>query len=366
MKTFTTFDQPSGWPSIGAAFQADLAAGHRIQTTPWGGLAILGHAELSALARNPVADGMPPDAAAMAETPAIYNLLMRSVFTKSGPAHRADRAALIAALNTVDIPALARAAVATLPERAECVDLKAEFIAPLVRSVWASVVGYDPQAAQALERAVADMSHILSTTPDSSKAALAETAALEARSLSLAALANGAPFAEALQAAVGAENAADLIAGMVFDAIETSTTGLAASLRIAAQNRQVLAATRQCANELLRLASPAPMTMRLTTAPIRLGETEIEAGTALFMVWAAGNHDPLAFPRPERLDPARQDARPLMFGMGQHACLGHAIVRTTLQELLAFFLRKQPQVTGDSGGWNIFQPADMPPLKIGW
>lgn len=366
MKTFTTFDRPTGWPSLAAAFQADLTAGDRIQKAPWGGLAVLGHAQLSALARNTAADGMAPDAEAMADTPAIYNLLVRSVFTKSGPAHRADRATLIAALNRVDVPAIIEAAVAGLPRQATRIDLRAEVIAPVVRAVWASVIGYDEKAVLALEQAVADMGHILSMAPDLSKAALAEAGALQARALSLAALANDSPFSRALQAAVGAGNAADLIAGMVFDAIETSTTGLAACLRIAAANRDILAATPQCANELLRLASPAPMTMRLTTAPLRLDETEIAAGTMLSMLWAAGNHDPLAFPQPERFDPARQEARPLMFGMGQHACLGHALVRAMLQALLAFFIARQPQIEGDTGVWNILQPSDMPPLKISW
>ncbi len=366
MKTFTTFDQPSGWPSVAAAFQADLADGHRVQAASWGGFAILGHAELSELARNSAADGMAPDKAAMADTPGIYNLLMRSVFTKSGAAHRADRAALIAALSAVDVPVIARQAVAELPGAATRLDLKAEVVAPVVRAVWASVIGYDAQAALRLERAVADMAHVLSMAPDLTKAGLAEAAGVEVRALSLAALQRGAPFTRAVVAAVGAENAADLIAGMVFDAIETSTTGLTACLRAAAAHREILAATPQCANELLRLASPAPMTMRLTTAPIQLGDVDIASGTALSMIWAAGNHDPRAFPEPERFNPARQNARPLMFGLGQHACLGHALVRATLQELLAFFLAQRAQISGDSGGWNLLRPADMPPLKVSW
>ena len=105
MKTFTTFDRPAGWASLSHAFQDDFAAGDRVQQAPWGGLAILGHAELLMLARNPHADGMAPAAEAMAETPQIHDLLVRSVFTKSGAAHRTDRAALIAAMNAVDIPA---------------------------------------------------------------------------------------------------------------------------------------------------------------------------------------------------------------------------------------------------------------------
>lgn len=367
MKTFTTFDRPAGWASLSHAFQDDFAAGDRVQQTPWGGLAILGHAELLALARDPYADGMAPSAEAMAETPQIYDLLVRSVFTKSGTAHRADRAALIAAMNAVDIPALVRRVVAqTVPERAEGLALKSGFAASVARNAWAEIIGYDADAALRLEQAVHDMGHVLSPAPDLSKADVAEAAAAETRALSRAALARGAPFSAALVEGVGEAAAADLIAGMAFDAIEASTIGLTASLRLAAQNRSPIAANPQCANECLRMASSAPMTMRLTTGPVRIGETDIEPGTALFMVWAAGNHDPLAFAEPGVFNPDRAGARPLMFGMGQHACLGHTIVRAVLQEMLAVFLAREVRIDGDTGGWNILSPADMPAMTISY
>jgi len=70
-------------------------------------------------------------------------------------------------------------------------------------------------------------------------------------------------------------------------------------------HRDQLAATLQWANECLRMASPAPMRKRMTTGPVRLGDLQIEAGTPLFTVWAAGNHDPVAIPEPARFDPVR-------------------------------------------------------------
>ncbi len=97
------------------------------------------------------------------------------------------------------------------------------------------------------------------------------------------------------------------------------------------------------------MASPAPMTMRMATGPVRLGDLQIEAGTPLFMVWAAGKHDPLAFPEPARFEPARDGAWPLIFGMVQHGCLGHAIIRATLQELPAVFTAKDARLTGGTG-----------------
>lgn len=367
MKTFTTFDRPGGWSAIGDAFRDDLAAGHRIQLAPWGGLAILGHSELTALARNPSADGMAPSADAMAETPHIHDLLMRSVFTKSGAAHRADRAALVAALNTADVPGIIRRCVAeALPSSASALPVREGLAAPIVRTVWASIAGYDARGAERLERAVQEMAHILSPAPDLSRASIAEAAAAETAELSYAAVKRGSAFSRALAGAVGDRNAADLIAGMAFDAIETSITGLAGALRIAALNAGRLAPTAQCANECLRLASPAPMTMRLSTDAMTVAGAEIETGTALSMVWAAGNHDPAAFPDPGRFDPARSGARPLTFGMGQHACLGHGIVRGILQELLAFWTARSPRLSGDTGVWNILMPGDMPQISLSW
>lgn len=114
------------------------------------------------------------------------------------------------------------------------------------------------------------------------------------------------------------------------------------------------------------MASPAPMNKRMTTGPVRLGDLQIEAGTALFMVWAAGNHDPVTFPEPARFDPVRDGARPLIFGMGQHACLGHAIVRATLQERPAVFITKDARFTGAAGARSIPMPANMPAIRITW
>ncbi|MFN4023343.1 MAG: cytochrome P450 [Hyphomonas sp.] len=367
MKTFTTFDRPGGWSAIGDAFCDDLAAGHRIQLAPWGGLAILGHSELMALSRDPSADGMAPSAEAMADTPRIYELLMRSVFTKSGAAHRTDRAALVAALGMADVPGVIRRCVAeALPVSANALPIRDGLVAPIVRAVWASIAGYDACGAERLERAVQEMGYILSPAPDLSKASIAEAAAAETAELSYAAVQRGSVFSRVLAETVGHRRAADLIAGMAFDAIETSITGLTGALRIAALNADRLVPTAQCANECLRLASPAPMTMRLSTDAMSVGGVEIEPGTALSMIWAAGNHDPAAFPDPRRFNPARSGARPLTFGMGQHACLGHGIVRGVMQELLAFWIARSPRLSGDTGVWNILMPSDMPEISLSW
>lgn len=365
MKTFDTLARPDGWASAADAFRDDFAAGNRVQAAPWGGLAILGHGELLALARHPLADGMAPDAAAMVDTPRLYRLLSRALFTKSGPAHRTERAASIEAFNTVPLAEIIDDTVRRIaPSGPAEVDLRSGLIAPITLSVWKAIVGYDADAITRLKAALVDLGYLLSPNPDPTKAHLADAAALEICDLSLAALDLGTPFARCLRACVGDDLAADLIAGMTFDAVDTATVGIDAALRIAVAHRDQVKPTAQCASECLRLASSTPMTMRLATGEIDLDDLTIETGTVLSMVWSAGNHDPLVFPDPEKFDPGRGSARPLMFGMGQHSCLGHVIVRATLLRLLEFMERRGPVFEGDPGGWNPLGQNYLPPLRI--
>lgn len=368
MKTFTTFDRPGGWTSAHAAFADDLAAGHRIQLAPWGGLAVLGHRALVTLARDSRADGMTPDPASMAATPQVARLLDRALFTQSGDGHRRNRAALVAALDRVDVPGLVDRALSAV-RMTGTVEACSGLVAPLVRGVWGGLVGHDAAGARAVETAVADLAGVLSPVPDPEGKPAAEAAVGALRDLTRLALGSGTPFARSLVASVGQETAVDLIAGMAFDGIETATTGLMGALRVAAAHPGQIAATSACAAECLRLASPAPLTMRQVTDDIRLDDLTIPAGTGLAMVWAAGNHDPQAFAEPARFDPARfapgqGAARMLAFGMGGHACLGHGLVRAMLVAVLARLVGGSLRLAGDPGGWDPFRPLDLPPLTV--
>lgn len=366
MKTFNNFALSESWPSAADAFRADLAAGDRVQIAPWGGYAILGYHELVALARNPLADGMAPDEDSMAETPAVYHLLSRALFTKSGDVHRADRAASIAAFNTIALDDIVRSAIdqTIAAINNQPIDLRYELLRPIVRAIWAGITGLTPAEALQLETAVRDLGYVVSPAPEPDNANLAEQAAGLVHDLAHTALDSNAPFSRALHDGVGGERAAELIAGMAFDAIDTSATGLDAALRVALAHRSEIRPTSTCANECLRVASSTALTMRQTTGSITLGDVVMEPGTTLSMIWAAGNHDPLAFARPERFDPDRQGTRPLMFGMGPHACLGHAVVRTTLTHILGMLGKLYPERDAASEPWMPLSKDYLPPLAI--
>ena len=365
MKTFDIFDRPANWATAADTFRDDFERGERIQIAPWGGYAILGYGELLELARNPAVDGMAPDQQAMASTPNVYNMLARALFTKAGHQHRGERAATIAAFNSADVPAVvAEVAASVLPATASDLDVMNGIARPIVREIWARVVGYNTDEAAALETAVQELGHVLSAAPDASKADIADAAARRVRDLSLAVVERGSPFAHVLEQKLDRDRAADLIAGMAFDALETSSVGVMASFRIAARNTDKLLPTAKCADECLRLASPTPLTMRQTTETVQMGDIEFPPETQLSMIWAAGNHDPSTFVAPATFDPNRERLRPLSFGAGPHACLGLGIVRTTMQHLLAFMVERNPRISGDLEGWYPFNPVGPEPLTI--
>eukprot|EP01006_Ploeotia_vitrea_P008575 TRINITY_DN20604_c0_g1_i1.p1 TRINITY_DN20604_c0_g1~~TRINITY_DN20604_c0_g1_i1.p1 ORF type:complete len:404 (+),score=37.93 TRINITY_DN20604_c0_g1_i1:92-1213(+) len=92
--------------------------------------------------------------------------------------------------------------------------------------------------------------------------------------------------------------------------------------------------TNPLVEELLRLTSPTQMLGRVTTK-----ETTFPSGVVLQADETVGvslykaNHDPEAFPEPEKVKIGRQK-RHLAFGNGIHICVGRALGRLMAQETL--------------------------------
>ena len=80
--------------------------------------------------------------------------------------------------------------------------------------------------------------------------------------------------------------------------------------------------------EVLRWEGPGhAATLRHTTSPITLGDTQIEAGEFLIVSVAAANRDPSVFPNPDQFQFDRNDAHHLSFGHGIHYCVGAPLAR---------------------------------------
>jgi cytochrome P450 len=106
--------------------------------------------------------------------------------------------------------------------------------------------------------------------------------------------------------------------------------------------------------ELLRVTSPVQGLSRTTTREVTIGETVIEAGSKVHLLYGSANRDPREFgPTADQLDVSRRFGRMLTFGNGPHHCIGAAAARlqgrVALEELLALM----PSFEADRAGGHI-------------
>jgi cytochrome P450 len=100
--------------------------------------------------------------------------------------------------------------------------------------------------------------------------------------------------------------------------------------------------------ELLRFESPLQLNNRLATAPIELpsGAT-VPEGTFITLGVGAANHDPSAFPSPDRLDVGRKPNLQIAFGHSAHACAGMNVARLEARIAIGRLLARFPAIDLD-------------------
>jgi cytochrome P450 len=93
---------------------------------------------------------------------------------------------------------------------------------------------------------------------------------------------------------------------------------------------------KQAVEEMLRFDPPVQLTgTRVALEDAEVGDRQIKQGEAVVLFVGAANHDPAAYPDPERFDLTREPGRNLGFGMGIHFCLGASLARLTTQEAIS-------------------------------
>lgn len=105
--------------------------------------------------------------------------------------------------------------------------------------------------------------------------------------------------------------------------------------------------------EFLRYISPIQIFGRNTTREVELHGQTIPAGDVVALGFGAANHDPAAFPDPDRCLLDRMPNRHLAFGAGPHLCLGAPVARLELAVTLEIFTRRIQTIrSADSGEWK--------------
>lgn len=97
--------------------------------------------------------------------------------------------------------------------------------------------------------------------------------------------------------------------------------------------------------ETLRYESSQISWRRVTTRPTTLGGVELPAGTRLLLNFAAANHQPDVFERPEEFDIHRTDANGhISFGKGIHFCLGSQLAKIEARIALDVLVERLPSL----------------------
>ena len=174
-------------------------------------------------------------------------------------------------------------------------------------------------------------------------------------------------------AGVVPRNLGAYLAGNLFDAFHTAALAATNTLWVLLRHPGALAAVRAAPDRLpaavfeaLRLEPPVIFLKRWLLADVVYEGVLIPRGSVVVMLWAAGNHDPAAFPDPERFDLARPHQGLTTFGGGGHICPGRHVaamlVRTMLETFFAHGVELEPLDAPDAwiGGHMMNQLRRLP------
>jgi cytochrome P450 len=113
---------------------------------------------------------------------------------------------------------------------------------------------------------------------------------------------------------------------------DTTEFGLAAALYHLARNpeqkAEVIADPALCIwafAEALRLDHPTDILCRSALRDVEVAGACIREGQGLLLLWASANRDEAEYPHADRYDVHRRYERSLLFGHGQHKCIGEHI-----------------------------------------
>lgn len=95
-----------------------------------------------------------------------------------------------------------------------------------------------------------------------------------------------------------------------------------------------------CVMELMRVVAMSTSMMRLVTSDFDWRGRPLKRGDVVYLVIAAANRDEKIFVDPGRLDFGRGQSANMVFGPGQHFCIGHWFAKMMVSEFFLIFLSR--------------------------
>lgn len=157
------------------------------------------------------------------------------------------------------------------------------------------------------------------------------------------------------------EEARLLVRSLISAGVDTTISGLGATLRFLAENPDQWAAlkddptlVRAAFEEAVRKASPVHAFFRTATEDTEIAGQPIRAGDKIMCNLAAANRDPRKFPDPEAYDIRRDTSGHIAFGAGVHSCVGQIIARKEAEVLLGEVVARVARI-------EILEPIEWRP-----
>jgi cytochrome P450 len=299
----------------------------------------------------------------------MARLIANQIFVANGSLHTQSRQLLVRQFMPKSMPAfapIAAAAVSKLIDRAvdrSSIDFLQAFAEPLTARFWAELLGMDGSEEARIAELVTAMSPMfffIKTQEETRTADHATREYLEIVSRAVdRSLARGespllremADEFDTIDDPNRPESFGVMLASNFIDGFHTAALGAANAVLNLLRNPDALARVRENPGlvsaaffEGVRLEPPVVLTQRYAFEAVEHDGILIPAGTAIAMVWIAGNRDPAAFPDPHafRLDrPMRGDAT---FGGGAHICPGRNVARMLGETVIAGLTSPDVQV----------------------
>lgn len=157
-----------------------------------------------------------------------------------------------------------------------------------------------------------------------------------------------------------------LIRSMIAAGIDTTRNQIGSLMALLLEEREMWGRLRDdrslvpaAVEESLRLLNPIRVAMRTVREPFTHRGMRFEPGTLIALHLAAAGRDGEIFHEPDLLDPSRANARShVAFSNGVHHCLGAALARAELQEMLGAMLDAWTHI--ESAGSVVWKHARLP------
>ena len=150
--------------------------------------------------------------------------------------------------------------------------------------------------------------------------------------------------------------ATDVLLGNYHTTVVSITNAVHAFALFPQQHRILVAnpdlATRAW-EEVLRFEAPVHFRLRYVSAPVSVGNFNVEPGVRLLLGFASANWDEEVFESPDSFIISRPPIRHFAFGSGRHFCLGAPLSRLEGRIILPRFLSRFPN----------YRPIDLTPAR---